>query len=159
MRCEICGKEREFLFLIETEGTKLLACQNCSSYGRVIKKVREQQNNTASGPGIRTLTEQTSKKPSQPDFELAPDYAERIRKAREKTGLTQEQVAAKIYEKESIIQRIEKSKMHPSESIAKKLENLFNINLFEEVKNIAPPAPKGTADFTLADMIKSKRKK
>ncbi len=160
MRCEICGKEREFLLLTETEGTKLLACQNCSSYGKVIKKVVEPKKGTDLTATITDLnTERPRRSSNEPTNELVQNYAEVISKARQKSGLTQSKFAAKIYEKESIVHRIEKGKMHPNESTAKKIENLFKVKLFEEIKLVAAPTAKKTNDLTLADMIKDKRKK
>ena len=51
--------------------------------------------------------------------------------ARQRKNLKLKELAMKIYEKESVIQRIESEKFIPGEKTIKKLENELEINLRE----------------------------
>ena len=53
------------------------------------------------------------------------DFATRVRKAREKLGLKQEDFAKKIKEKESIVHKLETGEFKPNLDLAKKLEKIF----------------------------------
>ena len=68
-----------------------------------------------------------------PDEELLlrEDYAAVLRKARETSGLTQEQLGMKLNEKSSVVGKLESGKLKPSVALAKKLEHLMKIRLFE----------------------------
>ena len=63
---------------------------------------------------------------------VVSDYAQKIRKAREKMGLTQEEFAKKLAEKWSIMQKIESGQFKPSIEMARKLERILNIELIEQ---------------------------
>lgn len=61
--------------------------------------------------------------------EVAQDYDERIRNARESKGLTQEELAKQLNEKASLIRKLERGDVLPSDSIQRKLERKLGINL------------------------------
>ncbi len=152
MQCDMCGKEDK-LFVTSIEGSQLQLCKGCSVYGKIIHKVRP---------------------PAQPHFKqkqrvidteeiirrIVPDYANKIRNARDQMGLKQEQFAKKINEKESIIQQLETGKFEPSIRLATKLEKTFNIVLIEELKSKEMPKftqTKSKEGLTVGDMIKFKK--
>src|SRR3989344_4793161 len=93
MQCETCGKTTE-LFLTEVEGAKLKLCKNCGRYGKVIKRLKTEQE-------VKREEKQESKKikklilgQEKEVMELiVEDYAQKIKDARAKTGLTQEDFA------------------------------------------------------------------
>jgi putative transcription factor len=92
-------------------------------------------------------------------LEVVEDFSNRIRKAREKIGLTQEDLARRVKEKLSIIQKIESGKITPDMKLCRELEHSLRISL------LAPrvEAPISTTlspslGLTLGDVVKMKRK-
>ncbi|MCF2137303.1 MAG: multiprotein bridging factor aMBF1 [Candidatus Thorarchaeota archaeon] len=92
---------------------------------------------------------------------LIEDYAVVIRRARQKAGLTQEQLAQRIGEKFSTLQGIETGRLKPTKKTIRGLERELKISLLEPV---GPVPIKTSADIgahgpTLGDVVKVKRKK
>jgi putative transcription factor len=63
------------------------------------------------------------------ELEVRRDYAKVLREAREKMGLTQEELGKKINEKASVISHLEGGKLKPDIALARKLEHFFKIKL------------------------------
>ncbi len=123
MQCELCGKESNKLFRAEIEGAVLLVCKNCLSYGRKLAEKRED---------FRPKFEPKIFKPRElEEYVLVDEYWNVIRKAREKQGLSREQLAKKIFEKESVIRRLEEGTLEPSIELARKLEKALQIKIIE----------------------------
>jgi putative transcription factor len=55
--------------------------------------------------------------------ELATDYDERIRGARESMGLSQQELANELNEKTSLIRKLERGDVLPSDSVQRKLDD------------------------------------
>jgi len=95
------------------------------------------------------------------DMILIEDYAEVIRKARQRAGLTQEQLAQRIGEKYSTLQAIEAGRLKPTKKAIRGLERELKISLLEP---IGPVPVKTIKDIesrgpTLGDVVRVKRKK
>jgi putative transcription factor len=90
--------------------------------------------------------------------EVAQDYDQRIRKARESEGLSQEDLASQLNEKASLIRKLETGDMLPSDSVQKKLERALDISLTEgaddEETEWEESSSAGTT--TLGDVVKRK---
>jgi len=88
------------------------------------------------------------------ELDLAENYPQIIQKGRKKHGLSQEDLAMKVKERLSIMQKIELGKMVPNMRLAKALEHVLRIKLL--VPSSEPPPPKPTAsggkEVTLADI-------
>jgi putative transcription factor len=67
--------------------------------------------------------------------EIVDDYSSKVRKNRERLGLTQDQLGSKVNEKGSVISRIESGHMEPDLKMAKKLGRFLGISLLEELEN------------------------
>lgn len=94
------------------------------------------------------------------DTELVEDFGKRIREARQRKGLTQEELARKLNERQSVLSKVEAGTQRPNDDLARKLERELGIALFEEVAPVEPEtrtAPQGA--FTLGDLIKRKAEK
>ena len=63
--------------------------------------------------------------------ELATDYDQRVRQARENRGQSQQDLAGDLNEKTSLIRKIERGDVLPSDSVRKKLERELGISLTE----------------------------
>lgn len=153
MNCDICGRET-MPYIVLIEGSELKVCEKCSSMGKIIKKPEV--------PATRALRKQEPKKEIKAkEMEvvevIVEDYAARIRKAREKTGMTQKEFARNINEKESIVHKLETGSFEPPAALARKLEKLLKITLVEEAeqeKKIMQPQNKKSDGLTIGDILK-----
>jgi putative transcription factor len=107
------------------------------------------------------------KKPAIPQVaittEVIEDYQTKIRAAREKLGLSHEDLGKKINEKASVLRHIETGKMAPNNLLAAKLERTLKITLMvpiEKEKEKAPPVLTKSAseELTLGDLIQFESK-
>ncbi len=144
MNCEICDKRTTNPVKIRLEGAVMNACESCAKLGERI-----------SSPPIFA---------SKREFELSKEeivenYSSLVKSAREKRGMTQEQLAREILEKEFIIQRIEQGRMPPTIGLAKKLQRALGIQLITMVaqEKVELGSAKSSG-FTLGDLIKIKKK-
>lgn len=138
MNCEICGKKISTKPVkIEIDRSTLMVCPECSRFGTIVKK-----------ENIRTIK---SKKLSKTEFhrdeeELIENFGEVIRKRREELGISREEFAKKLGEKESVVRRIESGEMYPSRDLISKIERLLKTSLRMKVEKIIEEAPQ---DFKL----------
>lgn len=163
MNCEICGKElgEHHTLKVKIDGTLMTVCENCSKFGTIQKEppkpkkpVNKIQNNAPRRP--------PSNYRRRDDLvdELVEDYNILIRESREKKNWSREKLAAEIYEKASVVNRIESGKMTPDTKLIKKLEKTLNIKLLEKYDDMGLEdfKNKSSTGFTLGDMVKIKRK-
>ena len=66
--------------------------------------------------------------------ELVDDYGRVIRRAREASGMSHEDLALKIKEKASLLKKIEREAIVPEDKVRKKLERTLQITLTEELE-------------------------
>jgi len=88
--------------------------------------------------------------------EPAEDYSTKIKAAREKLGLTHEELGKKINEKASVLRNLEAGKMAPNNQLASKLEHMLKIKLLVPVseEKVPPPTSKSAnQELTLGDLI------
>ncbi|MEM2567435.1 MAG: multiprotein bridging factor aMBF1 [Candidatus Bathyarchaeia archaeon] len=136
MRCEVCGRKihgKPIRALIE--GAKLTVCSKCSRHGTIIWEEEVKQTPT---PKIKPkIAPQVPKVQAasraqavfESPFELVDDYDVRVRQAREKLGLTHEELGKKINEKVSVLKKVETKKIKPDDKLAVKLEHALRIKL------------------------------
>jgi len=150
----MCGKELEEHYRARIEGTVLNVCRSCASYGEVLQQIKTEVK--------KELKKEPVQKPAEPVIleELVEGYAEKIKNKREKLGLTQEELAKKINEKESILQKIESGHFTPSVELAKKFERFMGIKIIEEVEDAkVVVSRKGSSEgFSLGDFVKVRKK-
>ena len=94
------------------------------------------------------------------EMELIEDYAKAIREARQKKGLSQEELAQKIGERISTLQSIESGRLKPIGKTIRGLERELEISLLEAVGTAPIKVSKGKAGAgpTLGDRVVVKRK-
>ena len=168
MQCEVCGKSimgKPYKTIIE--GARLVVCHDCSVLGsiswelktpnlkplrrNVHRQQRRSQQKSTKGP----------KSPLESSMELVPDYGIRIRKAREKSAFTHEDLGRRINEKISVLKKLENQKMKPDDRLVEKLQRALRIRLLvprtdgsfppHEPSRITP-----SKTLTLGDLIKKK---
>ncbi len=92
--------------------------------------------------------------------ELATDYDDRVRNAREKKGLSQSDLANELNEKASLIRKIERGDTLPSDRVQSKLERFLDINLSAEGASGDDSEEwsggSSTGSYTLGDVVKRK---
>jgi putative transcription factor len=66
-------------------------------------------------------------------YEVVPDYAEIIRRARERLGWSHKVLAEKVRESERTIKRIEAGELVPTIDLARRLEKVLGVKLLEPV--------------------------
>ncbi|TAL52498.1 MAG: TIGR00270 family protein [Nanoarchaeota archaeon] len=146
MLCEICGS-RQATSKALVEQTVLSCCEKCAPLGRRIEQA--------------TLKISIRHKTTRPEKteEIVDEYTRLIKEGREKRGLSQIELAGKINEKESVLQKIESGHTKPSIELARKLEHFLSINLVEELgqaefKSVSNKNP----EFTLGDVAKVRKR-
>jgi putative transcription factor len=160
MRCEVCGQEihgQPYYRIIE--GGKLVVCGQCAHFG-----TKEWDPSKPSGKPVRrrlSTPPQRSRPRSEIEvaeqMELIENYGELIRKTRQKKGMSIEDFAKKLNEKESVLKKLEKSQFNPPMTLIQKVSRELNITILE-------PAASGTGTVltrpmgprTLGDLIKIK---
>lgn len=121
MQCELCGKITE-LFTTVVEGAQMQVCATCGKFGKVLRKAAPVR---AAAPVRKAASE-----PVQVE-RIVEDYGERVRAAREKRGLTQQDFAKLVTVKESLVHKMETSHFEPDIETARKLERVLHITLVE----------------------------
>ncbi len=153
MNCEICGRPISKGFKIVVEGSEMTVCASCRQYGT-------EKPSTAVQQGARRVVLPKRKPSSRIEFEdeLIENFHIIVRREREKRGWSQEELAKKIQEKESLIRKIENAEIVPEPEVVEKLERLFNIRLRERVPEVKMER-RSFAAPTLGDIVVVRRKK
>ena len=165
MRCEVCGRKIHgdpMRALIE--GAKLTVCIECSKHGRLISEEEKFVERTPKKPLISMPFIQ-KKKPAQAKVDITQEmvegYDSKIRQARERLGLSHEELGKKINEKASVLSKLETGKMTPNNMLVTKLEHVLKIKLLVPIKKekISQGFPKSpNRETTLGDLIKLNKK-
>lgn len=171
MQCEMCGKETEDLSVALIEGSELEVCSDCESFGEVLHEEGDDAGSStgssSAGGTSRASTSTSSggggggggggrRDPFEEMGALASDYPERVREARENMDLTQEDLADRLNEKQSLIRKIERGDMRPDEEVRGKLESTLEVSLTEEVSADDWESEGSGGGYTLGDIVERK---
>lgn len=90
--------------------------------------------------------------------ELAQDFDEQLRAARESAGLSQQELARELNEKASLIRKLEQGNTLPTDELQQKLERRFDIELSAggSVDDSDWESDTDSSSYTLGDMVKRK---
>jgi putative transcription factor len=167
LRCEVCGRRISGKPLkVIIEGAKLTVCIECSRLGETYyEEPKQRVASPRLGTTPRPLLIQ-SKKPQAPNvdtsLELVENFDLKIRQAREKLGLSHEELGKRINEKVSLLRKIETGKMTPDNRLAAMLEHDLKIKLIVPAKEEKVPEGKlakaSGRDVTLGDLIQLDKK-
>jgi putative transcription factor len=162
MICEMCGKNVTFLRKVTIEGVLLEVCSECAKFG--VESKKEVPKEQGPKPIIAQRLEFREKRARPRDVlerfekeDLVEDFAQRIRIAREKTGMSQKELAMKINERVTILSKIEAAQMRPDEKVIAKLQKELGIVLKEKVPIVVAAKESARASLTLADHIKMQK--
>ena len=157
MECELCGRQCACRPAM-VDDVRMMLCPGCMKHGKGIPVPQQTPTISTSSPILQRI-----RRPKQKDVykdmtkELVNDWNNIIKSAREKKGLTREQLGFKIGERTVTISKIENGDLRPSDTVAKKLEKELEINLFEDVEkvpNYAKSSGGSRGGLTLGDFIK-----
>lgn len=115
--CELCGKQATTKARIE--GVAFTVCAGCANLGSELREAPRQQPRPAHS------------RPAQAETYLVSDCGQRLRKARQRMGLSEKDAALKLNIREIELKHYESGKLLPSESVARKLEKFYGISLYE----------------------------
>jgi len=126
--CEICGaKIRGHPHYIQIGASKLRVCEACARYGTA---VTEPERRKSSFSSISTMSAR-QRDMYQMDIAIEEqepvmdDYGRKVKEAREKAGLRQEELARMINEKHSLLRKIENETITPTEEVRMKIERVL----------------------------------
>jgi putative transcription factor len=170
----MCGAEEASLTTTKVEGAELELCSSCTDFGTEVR-----DESTSSGGGKYSTSSSTGKSSSSSGSssgsagssgsstrprdmfddmdEIATDYDERIRGARESRGLSQEELADQLNEKASLIRKLERADTLPTDEVQRKLERALDISLVEgQSTDDADWETDDAGTMTLGDVVKRK---
>lgn len=176
VQCEMCGKETPNPNRVKIEGAELDVCDDCTDFGTEVQTEDTSSTSTkysteSSGSSGSSTTSSTStgstggggggggRSDIYDDIEeLAQDYDERIRSAREAAGLSQEELAKQLNEKASLIRKLEHGDTLPSDDVQGKLERALDIDLTAGGGDDEAEwgGDSSTGEYTLGDVVERK---
>ncbi len=151
--CEMCGTEQDRLRTVSVEGTRLGLCDRCSRFGEEIQPAKTRPATLPGAPRTRPRT-RTDRPVREPEYDLAPDFPDRLRRAREAFGWKREELARRINEKLSVLEKLEKGRMRPPDALVAKLERVLKIRPRERVEEGEAPRHTEARPLTLGDLIR-----
>ena len=92
------------------------------------------------------------------ELDVAENFPELVRKGRMKLGWSQEDLAMKVKEKLSEIQKIETGKITPETRLCRELQHELKIKLLVPRKETPAPKVSAPSEVTLGDIVKIKGK-
>lgn len=168
LQCEVCGKKiigKPYRVVIE--GARVVTCAECARFGSNYWTTRDETL-----PKKTTLGSLKSVKPAarnknfhqqlfEENVEVIDGFGSIIKSAREKLGLTHEDLGKMIGEKESVIKKIESEKIIPDIRLASKLERALKIKLLVrrseiDLKDLSNIMIKGKRSITLGEIVEIK---
>ena len=176
-QCEMCGADEASLTTTKVEGAELELCSSCTDFGTEVR-----DESTGSGGGKYSTSSSTGKSSSSSGSsggssgssgssggstrprdmfddmdEIATDYDDQIRNARESRGLSQEELADQLNEKASLIRKLERGDTLPTDEVQRKLERELDVSLVEgESVEDADWDGGDSGTMTLGDVVKRK---
>ena len=151
--CEVCGSPLHASpNRVEIDGAVMVVCNNCARLGKQIgpsAPARMSAPARIGAPGrfranlVQGALRTMAQRPIEPEYEVDPDYNLKIRQAREKLGLSQEQLGNLLNEKPSVIKMVESKKLKPDVTLTRKLMHELKINLLVSLSELEGGRPTG----------------
>ncbi len=165
LRCEVCGRKiynSPITALIE--GAKLTVCVECSKHGKIVREDYGIEQKTPRKTLLPLPAKMQKRKPIEVRVEITQEVAEgyhlQIRQAREKLGLSHEELGKKINEKASVLSKLETGKMTPNNVLVTKLEHALKIKLLVPIseEKVAQSPKSQSQELTLGDVMRLSKK-
>jgi len=185
VQCEMCGAETASPNTVKVEGAELDVCDECADFGTEVRTESSSSTSTKYSTGSsggsssgdssgssggsssgRSSTGSSSGSSgggrSRDMFdeldEVAQDYHERIRDAREAAGMNQKELASNLNEKASLIRKLEHGDTLPSDDVQQKIERELDIDLTAGAGggDTEWEGSSSEGEYTLGDMVERK---
>jgi len=176
VQCEMCGTETADPNRIKVEGAKLDVCDGCTEFGTELQTGSDESSTSTkystssdsgsggSSSGRSSSTGSTGASGGGRDDiyedvdELAQDFDQQIRRARERADLTQAELAQQLNEKASLIRKLERGETLPTDDVQRKLERYFDIDLSAggSVDTDGWESDSSEGGYTLGDIVERK---
>lgn len=160
MICEMCGTDVPRTKFVNVEGAALHVCARCEKYAS--SEAAKTETGRIVMPSVAQRLETRQKRHRERDVfssggekELVLDYPERVKDARRKKGLSQDELAKIINEKKSVVVKVESGDMRPSDKLVKKLERALETPLRGSIETEATGTRSAYSQgMTLGDFVK-----
>ena len=173
VQCEMCGTAVADPKTVKVEGAELDVCGDCAEFGTEVRQDTSSsastKYSTSSSDGSSTSSASASSGSSgggrRHDMfdemeEVATDYDDRIRSARESEGLSQEELADQLNEKVGVIRKLERGDTLPTDEVQRELEDELGVSLSEsggdEEYEFDSDDGSATGSYTLGDVVERK---
>ncbi len=183
--CELCGRSMKGHGRnVTIEGAQMNVCPQCASKfggdskrsetpgpsfapsrpswtGRPDTDSERPRHTPKSRPPMKSKPKPRRGGPQIDEMVLIEDYASKIRSTRQKTGMSQEDLAQKVGERISTLQSIESGRLKPTGKTIRGLERELDISLLEPIGAVPLKITRerSAGGPTLGDIVKVKRKK
>ena len=143
--CEMCGKAAAVR--AEVEQVMMEVCMSCARYGKVVARP--------------TLAQQRVVRREGPEMMVVEEYDSLLKKSREKLGMTQEEFAKHLQERESVVAKWEQGSLKPSVEAAQQVGRKLGLSLVVQsgVESGIPAAKTAAQELTLGDFVKVRKRK
>lgn len=150
--CEMCGRTGELSRAL-VEGVELSVCSLCGKHGKKLQNPTQSYSTRSSTPSSRNI------KPEK-EWKVVDDFSRLLRAARERSELSQQDFAAFLQERESVVSKWESGSVKPSLETAKKLQKILGLTLIvlDEVVGEEIVSSKKVEGFTLGDFVKVRKR-
>jgi putative transcription factor len=168
----MCGTTVADPKTVKVEGAELDVCGDCAEFGTEVRQDTSSSTSTkysTSSSSTSSSSASTSSGSSgggrRRDMfdemdEVATDYDDRIRNAREAEGLSQEELADQLNEKVGVIRKLERGDTLPTDEVQRKLESALGVSLSDgggdEEYEFDSDEGSATGSYTLGDVVKRK---
>jgi len=171
VQCEMCGTETASPNRVKIEGAELDVCDECTDFGTEVTtdepesttSTKYSTGSSGSSGGSSSASSTGGGGSRRRDMfddieELAQDYDDRVRNARESAGLSQADLANQLNEKASLIRKLEHGDTLPSDEVQRKLERALDIDLTAggSAEDAEWETDSATGGYTLGDMVERK---
>ena len=157
LNCDVCGETilRNPVKVI-IEGARVVVCHRCARLGKPY--VEPPPRRMGQRPPIGRYSSRSAR-PAAPqaldEFEVVGGFGAKIRDARERMGLTQQDLATRVKERLSIIQKVESEKIVPDMKLSRELEHFLRIALLAPRAEIPTSTEMTTTpSLTLGDIAR-----
>jgi putative transcription factor len=159
MQCEICGAEIPGTpNRIVIDRSTLDVCKSCARFGKAEDKWTPVPRKVVPIERAFTVRRPQHRDQFKDLVEILPEYGRVIREARERLGITPDELASTIKEKATLIKKIERQELVPEDRVRKKLEKELDIKLTDQATEEKVKYRGGAKGLTLGDIADIKRK-
>jgi len=142
--CEVCGSPlRASPNRVLIDGATMIVCNNCAKLGKPLGPAAPVQGRVNPVQNALRTMAQRPIQPIEVEFDVDPEYYLKIRQAREKLGLSQEQLGQLLSEKPSVIRMVESKKLKPDLTLTRKFMHQLKINLLVSLSELEGGRPTG----------------